>query len=76
MDNIIESYNGIRVVPFSSIPEYFLKSFKEFMVGQTMMMNEDGVMLAYASDYSIWFNINEKSINRYLKINKIINEKG
>ena len=74
MNKLLELYLQTRDVSFDEIPDEWRKSFDEFMFGQACAIL-NGKPMAYSHDYKRWFNINEKSIMREIKIDAIIKHK-
>lgn len=78
--NLTEIYESKRDVRDSDIPNEWKESFNQFMMGQTCQAetNEDGSVkefIYYYHDFSRWYHINQKSIERDIKINDVLNSK-
>jgi hypothetical protein len=74
LKNIYDSGDDVRE---SEIPIYWKESFNQFIFGSVCLAdtNEDGSVkefIYYAHDFRRWYNLNRKEIERFLKINEII----
>jgi hypothetical protein len=74
LKDILSSTEDVRE---SDIPDQWKESFNLFMFGQTCMVeyNEDGSFkefIYYGGDFRRWYYLNEKSILRDDKINKLL----
>jgi hypothetical protein len=72
LPNLIEILEMRCDVPLDWIPEYWIESVKNHLYGATIMIDENGNYLINKLDYISWFYMNEKEINRWIKINEII----
>jgi hypothetical protein len=75
LKDIYDSGENVRE---SLIPIYWKESFYQFIFGSACLVdtNEDGSVkefIYYAYDFRRWYLLNKKEIERYLKINEIIN---
>ena len=76
MKNLKEILEEQRDIRDSEIPEIWKESFYKFIFGQACRgeYNDDGVLelIYYHCDFHHWYYINEKSIERDIKINNIL----
>ena len=76
--NLKEIYDAKIDVRESSIPEEWKKSFFDFMMGSTCLLEEklDGSgereFVYYSYDFGRWYHQNQKAIERSIKINDIL----
>lgn len=75
--NLKEIYDSGKDVRDSQIPEDWKDSFNRFIFGQTCTadLNEDGTVkefVYYSHDFRRWYHINQKAIERDLKIEQVI----
>lgn len=76
--NLKEIYDAKIDVRESSIPEEWKKSFFDFMMGSTCLMEEklDGSgekeFVYYSQDFRRWYYQNQIAIERSLKIDQIL----
>lgn len=78
--NLKEVYESKRDVRDSDIPNEWKESFNKFMMGQACQAetNEDGSVkefIYYYYDFSRWYYMNQKAIERDVKINDVLNSK-
>jgi len=81
--NLKEVFESKRDVRDSDIPNEWKESFNQFMMGQTCQAetNEDGSVkefIYYFHDFSRWYYMNQKAIERDIKIENVLEngEKG
>jgi len=77
MKNLKQIYTEGKDVRDSDIPEIWKESFYNFMIGQACMAetSEDGSVkefIYYSNDFRRWYHMNQKAIERDIKINQII----
>ena len=75
--NLKEVFESKRDVRDSDIPNEWKESFNQFMMGQTCQAetNEDGSVkefIYYFHDFSRWYYMNQKVIERDIKINDVL----
>ena len=75
--NLKEVFESKRDVRDSDIPNEWKESFLQFMMGQTCQVetNEDGSVkefIYYFHDFSRWYYMNQKVIERDIKINDVL----
>ena len=78
--NLKEVFESKRDVRDSDIPNEWKESFNQFMMGQTCQAetNEDGSVkefIYYFHDFSRWYYMNQKVIERDIKINDVLKSK-
>jgi len=78
--NLKEVHESKRDVRDSDIPNEWKESFNQFMMGQTCQAetNEDGSIkefIYYFHDFSRWYYMNQKVIERDIKINDVLKSK-
>jgi len=78
--NLKEVFESKRDVRDSDIPNEWKESFNQFMMGQTCQAetNEDGSIkefIYYFHDFSRWYYMNQKVIERDIKINDVLKSK-
>lgn len=77
MENLKQVYLEGQDVRDSDIPEEWKESFSHFMMGQTCQAetNEDGSIkqfIYYSHDFRRWYHMNQKAIERDIKIDEVI----
>ena len=77
MENLKQVYEAGRDVRDSDIPEIWKESFGQFMTGQTCQaeVGEDGKVkefIYYSHDFRMWYNMNQQSIERDIKIEDVL----
>lgn len=75
--NLKELYDLNIDVRESYIPQNWISSFRDFMMGSTCMADVDQHgnvkdFIYYACDFRSWYYKNQKEIERELKINDIL----
>jgi hypothetical protein len=76
--NLKEIYDSNIDVRESSIPEEWKKSFFDFMMGSTCLMEEkldgsgENEFVYYSHDFRRWYYQNQIAIERSLKIDQIL----
>lgn len=71
MNKLRELYESKKEVPFDDIPDNWRESFNTFMIGQACTMSDSGRLLAYHWDFTRWYYMNQKSIEREIKIDEV-----
>jgi len=75
MGNLKQVYTEGRDVRDSDIPQEWKESWNQFIMGQTCTVetNEEGVreFVYYSHDFRRWYHMNQKSIERDIKIDQI-----
>ena len=76
MGNLIKVYAAGRNVRDSDIPQEWKESWNQFMVSQTYTVetNENGEreFVYYSHDFRRWYHMNQKAIERDIKIDQVI----
>ena len=76
MANLRQVYAEGRDVRDSDIPQEWKESWNQFIMGQTCQAetNEDGTVkefIYYSHDFRRWYHMNQKAIERDIKIDQI-----
>ena len=75
MGNLKQVYTEGRDIKDSDIPQEWKESWNQFIMGQTCTVetNENGEreFVYYSHDFRRWYHMNQKAIERDIKIDQI-----